>query len=228
VAALNRLEHVFVGSKYLRDYLIGEGIDPQHIAIVDLEGHTRSVANTVPVYRASDTYRLLFVGRIVYGKGLQYLLEALVHLDESVRLQVAGDGWYLPKAKKLADTLRVADRTHFFGNLTGADLELAYRQADLVVVPSIVPEGCGLVVGEARRRGIRVVVCNSGALPEWADRDPGVIVAPRTDAQGLARIIRKVRAYPSTRIHSSRSIFPSLGDEVIRVLHHARSNRAST
>jgi glycosyltransferase involved in cell wall biosynthesis len=219
---------VLVGSKYLRDYLIGEGIDPELIAIVDLEEDTKPVPSTVPIEKVRNAYRLLFVGRVVYGKGLQYLLKALVHLEQSVSLQVAGDGWYLSKAKKLAETLGVADRTDFAGNLVGAELWQAYRRADLVVVPSIVPEGFGLVVGEARRQGTRVVVCDSGALPERADRDPGVIVAPRANAQGLASIIRDVRADSSTHIYSSRAIWPSLGDEVVRVLDHARSKSAST
>jgi hypothetical protein len=35
IAALSRLDHVIVGSKYMRDYLLGEGIRLERISVVD-------------------------------------------------------------------------------------------------------------------------------------------------------------------------------------------------
>jgi glycosyltransferase involved in cell wall biosynthesis len=149
------------------------------------------------------------------------LLAALARLDESFRLEVAGDGWFLPTAKKLAEGLCIADRTRFLGNIVDVELEEAYKRADLVVVPSIGSEGFGLVVGEARRYGLPVVVSETGALPEWAEGDPGVLVAPRADATGLAAVIRGVREHPPERDHLSSRKSPSLADVIVQILNGA-------
>ena len=171
-----------------------------------------------------DSCRLLFVGRVNYNKGLQYLLRAVGELDRSFRLEVAGHGWFSPRAKELARDLGISDRTRFLGNVVGADLARAYQRADLVVVPSILPEPLGLVVGEARCHGVPVVVSDAGGLPEWAD-DAGVVVAPRADAQGLASVIRRVREHPSIAAPLSRRNSQSLLDVIVRTVHEARSRR---
>jgi glycosyltransferase involved in cell wall biosynthesis len=198
IAALGRLNHVVVGSVYMREYLIGEGISPELISVVDLGRFGSDDNSTLKVEPDPDRYRLLFVGRIVYNKGLQYLLRALAQLDSSYELDVVGEGWFLETAKQLVHRLGVGDRTDFLGELVGDDLAQRYRKADLVVVPSIWPEPVGLVVGEARRHGVSVIVSAAGGLPEWARGDSGVIVAPRADADRLASVIRRTRTDSGT------------------------------
>jgi glycosyltransferase involved in cell wall biosynthesis len=223
IAALSRLDRVIVGSSYMRDYLLGEGIKLERISVVDLlEGHAMAVEGRSRLGGQKDSCQLLFVGRIGYNKGLQYLLKALAELDRSFRLEVAGDGWYSPRARELARDLGIDDRTGFLGNVVGADLERAYQRADLVVVPSIWPEPLGLVVGEARRYGVPVVVSDAGGLPEWADDDAGVVVAPRADASGLASVIRRVREQPTTAAPPSQRSSESLLDLIVNTVYEAR------
>jgi glycosyltransferase involved in cell wall biosynthesis len=219
----------------MRDYLAGENIDPNKVAIVDFEGHALHESSPTSGLGRGDrggreSCQLLFVGRVAYSKGLQYLLEAVGQLDSSYCLDVVGDGWFLPKAIRLAQDLGVEERTVFWGRLAGMDLEQAYQRADIVVVPSILPEPLGLVVGEARHRGILVTVSNAGGLPEWAEGDPGVAVAPRADAAGLASTIARVRRWspidrPRTARHSQ-----SLSDAIIKTMSSTnaiRDDRAS-
>lgn len=224
IAALNRLDRVIVGSKYMRDHLLGEGIEPTRISVVDLEGHATPVKDD-PLGRQEDSCRLLFVGRVTYNKGLQYLLRALAELDRSFQVEVAGDGWFLPRAKELARDLEIADRTRFLGNVLGADLTRAYQRANLVVVPSIFPEPLGLVVGEARRHGVPAVVSDAGGLQEWADGDPGVVIAPRADASGLASVITRIRERPSIAVRPSRRNSQSLSDAIVLATLEARCHR---
>jgi glycosyltransferase involved in cell wall biosynthesis len=175
------------------------------------------------VRQADDTFGILFVGRITYNKGLQYLLKALARLESMFRLEVAGQGWYLERAESLAQDLGIRERTLFLGNVVGADLTRAYERSDVVVIPSIWPEPVGLVVGEARMLGVPVVVTDAGGLPEWADGDPGVVVAPRADAAGLAAVIRHVRKQPTIVSNRARRSRRSLSEVVNQVLQETLS-----
>jgi glycosyltransferase involved in cell wall biosynthesis len=213
---------VVVGSRYLRDYLIAEGIDPNRVLVVDLLHRDLPVAQNVASHKTQpDICQLLFVGRLTYNKGVQYLLAALALLDRSFHLDIAGTGWFYPRAERLASVLGVAHRVSFLGNVVGIDLDDAYQRADLVIVPSIGSEGYGIVVGEARRRGVPVVVSDTGALPEWAAGDTGVFVAPRADAEGLADVIGRVRDHPQSSVHSPRAY--SLTDALLELVDAARS-----
>lgn len=244
IRALGHLDSVLVGSNFMREYLIGEGIAPELVSVVNLQGdeatgpsYSRARPKAGGVRAKSsvgDLYRLLFVGRVVYGKGLQYLIKALTHLDASFVLDVAGDGWYLSRAKALVQELGLDDRVEFLGNLDRSMLDTVYSSADLVVVPSIMPEPVGLVVGEARRRGLTVVVSDAGGLPEWAAGGTGVRVAPRADACGLAATLRAVRSATATPapLVAARPVPPRLVDAVTALVRSARSSsegdRAST
>ena len=79
-SSLRRREHILVGSEYMRHYLVGEGIDQGSISVVDLfesEDRDRGAAVYREAKQNSDSYQLLYVGRVTYNKGLQYLLRAL-------------------------------------------------------------------------------------------------------------------------------------------------------
>jgi glycosyltransferase involved in cell wall biosynthesis len=206
----------------MRDYLAGEGVDPDRITIVDFEGEVNrvpvAIANPQPSVPAKNSCHILFVGRVTYDKGLQYLLEGLTQLDASFTLEVAGDGWYLPTARQLARKFGLSERTRFLGSLTRTDLDGVYRGADIVVVPSILPEPLGLVVGEARGHGLPVVVTDAGGLPEWANGDAGVVIAPRANASALASALKSLRARPKVDRPMALRLTPSLCDAIIAAM----------
>ena len=131
------------------------------------------------------------MGRLVYGKGAQYAIRALAHLDESYRLTVAGDGHYRPALEALTAEMGLAGRVAFTGFLRGEALEAAYRRASVVVAPSIWPEPVGLVVPEPRGRGLPVVVFDAGAMREWTRRYNSVYLARHADERSLAEQIGK-------------------------------------
>ncbi len=194
VDVLKRVRAVAVASAFMRAYALGEGIPEDRVHIVDVsEGlMTNGHANR---RRDKDghTINLLYVGRISYSKGLQYLLRALALLDSRFTCVIVGDGWYLGAVQKLAAKLHVADRIRFVGSLNGNELTTQYERADALVVPSIYPEPAGLVVPEARQYGLPVIVTDAGGLPEWRLRYPDAIyVARRADPRSLASEIERM------------------------------------
>jgi glycosyltransferase involved in cell wall biosynthesis len=85
---------------------------------------------------------LLFVGRLERYKGLYLLLEALREVPD-VRLTVVGDGSYRKELEKLAEGIDV--RFEGFQR----DPAKYYAEADIFVMPSLGPEGFGIVTMEA-------------------------------------------------------------------------------
>lgn len=192
IEALKTLTGIVVGSDFMRQYLIGEGVPEDKIFISD---NTIGIPQEQPVRRSSESDKnILFVGRVAYNKGVQYAIRALTILDESFRLTVVGDGYYLDALKQMAVSLGVEKRVDFAGFLHGADLEEAYRRATVAVVPSIWPEPVGLVVPEPRGRGLPVVAFDVGALGEWSRHYEAIYLAKHADPRSLARKIESACA----------------------------------
>ncbi len=121
---------------------IPNGVDPRAFA---------------PPERDWTGVRILFVGRVVYQKGLDLLLHALGRLKDSPwSLTVVGDGPQREPLELLAANLGIADRIRFAGWLDGNDLVRAYHDATLFAYPSR-HEGMPNAVLEAMASGLPVI-----------------------------------------------------------------------
>jgi len=152
--------------------------------------------------------RLMSVGRLVPRKGVDTILQALVHLPDA-ELCVAGGP---PSAQleedpdavdllRLADRLGVADRVDFLGRVARPDLPALYRSADAVVcVPWYEP--FGIVPLEAMACGRPVVASAVGGLTDTVidgvtgrhvpPRDPDALAAALEDLLADERLRRRM------------------------------------
>lgn len=103
---------------------------------------------------------VLQVGRVEGRKNQATALAAVEQLD-GVMLAVAGP----ERDLQLVAKLRASDRCRVLGKVDQPTLELLYKRASAVVVPSLY-EGFGLPVLEAMARGKVVVAAKSSSLPE--------------------------------------------------------------
>ncbi|HYM22007.1 MAG TPA: glycosyltransferase [Vicinamibacterales bacterium] len=131
---------------------------------------------------------LLFVGRLVYYKGVHVLIEAANQWPGPVAL--VGDG---PLESELrADAVRrgLVDRVVFLGRVSNDDLPAYYQACDAFVLPSVArTEAFGVVQIEAMAAGKPVVSTNLPTGVPWVNRDgvSGMVVAPENaDALGAA------------------------------------------
>jgi glycosyltransferase involved in cell wall biosynthesis len=131
---------------------------------------------------------LLCVGRLVPGKGVQYLLEALDQIRQAypnlnLILTVAGDGWYQPELERLCASLGLTAVVRFVGAQSRSRLPELYAEADLVVLPSL-SEIFPYVALEAAATGVPVVATNVGGIPEILG--DGAFLVPPMDPEALA------------------------------------------
>ena len=139
------------------------GVRPERVRVVPLGA---SPAST-PAAPASRLHELglngnfvLQVGRIERRKNQAAALAAVERMD-GVTLAVAG-----PETDAaLAAKLRESPRARVLGRVDQPTLELLYKRAAAVVVPSLY-EGFGLPVLEAMARGKVVVAAKASSLPE--------------------------------------------------------------
>lgn len=148
-----------------------------------------------------DRQTVLFVGRLRYYKGVEYLLDAMARLDADADLLVVGDGEERPTLERLATTLGVDDAVSFLGYVSDDILTRCYETADLFVLPSVAPsEAFGVVQLEAMAHGIPVVNTNLPTGVPWVspDGETGRTVPPK-DAPALADAIDELLADPDRR-----------------------------
>jgi rhamnosyl/mannosyltransferase len=139
--------------------------------------------------------RLLFVGRLVYYKGLDVLLEALKCCSPDVTLTIAGTGPLRADLEAQAARLRLGDQVSFAGRVTDSQLVELYRSHDVFVMPSVSrAEAFGLAMAEAMASGLPAVSTRLGTGTDWVNIDgkTGVVVAP-DDPRALSGAINQLK-----------------------------------
>jgi rhamnosyl/mannosyltransferase len=150
---------------------------------------TRRVGEIV---RAVPSPRVLFVGRLVYYKGLEVLLEAMRSVPAS--LVIVGEGPLEGALRASVAEKGLGDRVLFAGRVTDDDLPAYYRACDVLVLPSTArTEAFGVVQIEAMASGRPVVSTQLPTGVPWVNQDgvSGLVVRPR-DASALASALTRV------------------------------------
>ncbi|RME46225.1 MAG: glycosyltransferase [Chloroflexi bacterium] len=146
----------------------------------------------VAVQASAGRPLLLFVGRLRYYKGLEYLLRAMRDIDAT--LLVVGSGPMATEWQELARNQGLGERVHFLGEVPDAELPAYYQAADLFVLPaSHRSEAFGVVQLEAMAAGKPVISTDLGTGTSFVNQDgvTGYVVPPR-DARALARAINRL------------------------------------
>ena len=102
--------------------------------------------------------RILYVGRITRGKGLDLLMDALPHVKYEFQLHIVGDGddTLISEIMETAKQKGIANKITFCGFKSGQSLLDEYRHASIFVLPT--KDDCfGLVLLEAICAGVPVV-----------------------------------------------------------------------
>ena len=119
-------------------------------------------AERLESFFARDEPTVVYVGKLLYNKGVHLLLEALVGVG--ARAVVVGFGDYRSQLEAAAPA-----RALFTGPLEHRHLVHLLPLADVAVVPSIFPEAFGMVAAEAAAAGCPPLVARHSGLAEIAE-----------------------------------------------------------
>ncbi|MGB8779351.1 MAG: glycosyltransferase family 4 protein [Candidatus Bathyarchaeia archaeon] len=115
---------------------------------------------------------VLYVGRLVYEKGVQTLVSAIPKILSRVNAKfvVVGDGGMKDHLMRQVANMRLTHRIMFTGFLDEESLRKLYQIADVCVVPSLY-EPFGITALEAMAAKTPLVVSNTGGLSEIVEHD---------------------------------------------------------
>jgi glycogen synthase len=132
---------------------------------------------------------VLAVRRLVRRVGLEELIAAMKEVRKrvpEVMLLVAGIGPLAEKLTNRVNALGLENNVRFLGFVDDEDLTLAYRAAELTVVPTVALEGFGLITVESLAAGTPVLVTPVGGLPEVVRDLSPELVLPGVEVGSLA------------------------------------------
>jgi rhamnosyl/mannosyltransferase len=135
---------------------------------------------------------ILFIGRLVYYKGIEYLIKAMKNIEAI--LLIGGTGPLEGKLKTLVKDLNLENKVDFLDFVKDEDLPAYYHACDLFVLPSIAKsEAFGIVQLEAQACGKPVVSTNLTTGVPYANKhkETGLIVEPKSVEQ-LKNAINKL------------------------------------
>jgi glycosyltransferase involved in cell wall biosynthesis len=156
-------------------------------------------ADDAPVPDRSWRGQLLYVGRLDERKGVDTVVRALAELPGArLRIVGRGDNAYLVRLRELAARLQLADRV-IFTAVDRSRLRSVYRQADVLVFPSVYDEPFGLVPLEAMACDTPVVATGRGGSGEYLMDGRNCLLFRAGDHARLAAAISRVAAHPELR-----------------------------
>lgn len=119
-------------------------------------------------YAMDNEKIILYVGRLVYEKGIQNLIAAMPKILSNyhdAKLIIAGRGGMIDELRAEASNLGLNDKVYFTGYLDSKQVQKMYKCADVAVFPSTY-EPFGIVALEAMLAGVPTVVSDVGGLNE--------------------------------------------------------------
>lgn len=148
---------------------------------------------------------LLFVGRMVDKKGIEYLLQALPAVlarQPDVRLTLIGDGPLLPTLQQQSDQLGLTKKVHFLGAVPNRDIPKYLQTAAVTVFPSIVTdhgdqEGTPVAIMEALACECPCVVSDYPGARDIIHENKTGLLAPPKDPATMAKQIMWLLEHPA-------------------------------
>jgi 1,4-alpha-glucan branching enzyme len=164
---------------------------------VDAEIYTRMEQEDLSSFRNKfalpEEKIVLFVGRLVYEKGVHVLVNAVPKVLEKVNAKfiIVGNGYMKEQLSNIVKNMGLAHKVHFTGFVDDETLRKLQKCADVSVVPSLF-EPFGIVALEAMAAKSPVVVSDTGGLSEIVEHDVTGVKVYANNPDSLAWGITKV------------------------------------
>jgi colanic acid/amylovoran biosynthesis glycosyltransferase len=170
--------------------------------------------------------RLLFVGRFVEKKGLEFALRALARIKKEYpfEFRVIGGGPLEGKMRLLAVDLGIANETCWLGTQSHRRVIEEVQSCHIVLQPSVTASngdsegGAPTIILEAQACGVPVVSTTHADIPYITRANESALLSPEGDVDSLANNLRQVLDKPE--------IWPRMGEagrEHVEKYHDVRN-----
>ncbi len=145
-----------------------------------------------------DKKVVLYVGRLISLKGVNYLIESFAKLADKmdyVVLIIVGEGKRKEELELFVKELGIEDRVYFTGNVDNHHLGGYYLLSNVFVLPSVTTyfaDACPLVVNEAMYFGRPVVTSDAVGTTFMIKNGENGFVVPERDSDSLCNVIYEI------------------------------------
>lgn len=185
------------GSPWLCKHLDKVTVVPLGVDVSDKVTNPDKVAEVRARY--ANKKIVFALGRLIYYKGFEYLVEAAKFLPDDYVVLIGGKGELHDKLNQIIAAENLQGKVFLLGSLPGADMGAYFTACDVFCLPSVErSEAFGLVQAEAMSFGKPVVSTNiPGSGVGWVNKDgvSGFVVEPK-NPEALADGIKRTLADP--------------------------------
>jgi glycosyltransferase involved in cell wall biosynthesis len=164
--AMKQSSKVVAVSEFVRQEILSQDISPSKVEKIYNLAPSRLTLSNSPIEN-TDRTGLVYVGQLSESKGLWQLLQAFFEV-QGCDLKIVGGSRYETTFKHELEAWvksnHLQDRVHFLGYAD--DPTIFYETSLIHIAPSLVREGLGMIVLEAKKSGTPSIVFPSGGLPE--------------------------------------------------------------
>ncbi len=138
-----------------------------------------------------DKRVILFVGRIIERKGIEYIIKCIPKVIENFNDTVfvlIGNGEYKLQAEKFCEELEVEEHVIFLSNISDTTLFDYYKSAEIFILPSL-SEGLPTTILESMYFGIPVISTDIPGIRSHF-KDNAILIPPKNEKELSKAIIR--------------------------------------
>lgn len=198
---LNHAEAVFAANQETKNYLQKYMKNPEKCMLMTENGVSESLVKEKLSLKKEDCEKVILIwsGRMIYRKGLEFLVEAISEMETDVPYEVwlFGDGPEKGKLKRLIQEKGLSSHVLLKGRVSYEQMQKVYQQGTIFVFPSL-RETTGTVLFEAMLNKLPIISFRQNGIQMLADENSACLIEvnhttlekARTDfAQAMKQLI---------------------------------------
>ena len=137
-------------------------------------------------------FKILFVGRPILSKGIQYVIKSMSFLDFNWEIEIAGSIPEKPfQISKNLDIFFKSPNVKFLGQLNQTELFNKMQKSHVLLLPSLY-EGFGLVLSEALSCGLPIITTENTGGKDFVKENNNGFITPIRDTSKTVEILYKL------------------------------------
>jgi colanic acid/amylovoran biosynthesis glycosyltransferase len=190
-------KHFLVEGPCMREKLISLGCPEKKILIQRIAIDLEKYVFKAPSWNGKRPIHLLFVGRFVEKKGLEYAMRALAKIrkDYSFQFKIIGGGKLEESLRSLASNLGLTKEIVWLGVQPHGRVIEELQESDVLIQPSVTAEngdsegGAPTIILEAQACGVPVISTTHADIPYITCPNESAMLSPERDMDSLTHNI---------------------------------------